>query len=198
MRSTGFRWSYADNFWYLAHRTDCTDVDLARLNAGVQKAGLAVHDISLAEVPMFSELVLQWSRQTDGANSFSPPDGLFAPSHWRSGNGARQWSRVFLALSNRGALSILDVSFKFALASYLASGEAWSNVSKEQRTLGRYVSSHSDGSLRWLDVCICADASKRGSRSRFVKVVIWPRKLVVSQNGQGSREAPGPLPGRVR
>ena len=48
--------------------------------------------------------------------------------------------------------------------------------------------------------CICTDASKQGSRSRFVKdVVSWPRKFVVSRSGQGSREVPGPsVPGRTR
>ena len=41
---------------------------------------------------------------------------------------------------------------------------------------------------------------KKTSRSRFVKdVVTWPRKLVVSRSGQGSREVPGPsVPSRVR
>ena len=34
----------------------------------------------------------------------------------------------FLALSNRGALSIFDASFKFAWASYLVSGEPWSTA----------------------------------------------------------------------
>ena len=42
--------------------------------AGVQKAGLDVHDIS---------------------NSISRRYDLFAPSYQRSGSGARQWSRVF-------------------------------------------------------------------------------------------------------
>ena len=41
---------------------------------------------------------------------------------------------------------------------------------------------------------------KRGSHSRFVKdAASWPSRLVGSQSGQGSREAPGPsVPGCVR
>ena len=42
----------------------------------------------------------------------------------------------FLALSNRGALSILDASFKFARASRLISGELWSTVRMKQRAFG--------------------------------------------------------------
>ena len=107
----------------------------------------------------------------------------------------------FLALSIRGALSILDARFKFARASYLVSGEPWSTVRMEQRTFGRILCLlRSDWSLQWLDVCICTDVSERASRSRFVKdVASWFRRWVVSQSGQGSREVPGPsVPGRVR
>ena len=48
MGSLGFRWSYADNLGVLARGADCTNVHLARLIAGVRRAGLDVHDISLA------------------------------------------------------------------------------------------------------------------------------------------------------
>ena len=51
------RWSYADNFGVLARGENCINDHLARLIAGVQKAGLDVHDISLASgVPMFSDM----------------------------------------------------------------------------------------------------------------------------------------------
>ena len=46
--SLGFRWSYADNFGVLARGANCTNVHLARLIAEVKRAGLHVHDISLA------------------------------------------------------------------------------------------------------------------------------------------------------
>ena len=90
MGSRGFRWSYADNFWVLAR---CNDVHLARLIAGVQKAGLDVHDTSpahgsadvLGNEVSPSQRVLQWNEQRRA-------DGLFASSHWRAGNGTRQWS----------------------------------------------------------------------------------------------------------
>ena len=56
----------------------------------------------------------------------------------------------------------------------------------------------SDWSLRWLDVCICTDASEKWFAFAVLKDVLsWPRKLVVSRGGQGSREVPGP-PSRVR
>ena len=69
----------------------------------------------------------------------------------------------FSALSDRGALSVLDVSFKFARVSYLVSGEPGSTVRMEQRAFGGILCLlSSDWSLRWLDVCICTDASEKG------------------------------------
>ena len=104
MGSLGFRWSYADNFGILVYNRNNTNVRLANLIEGVQKAGLDVHDISLSsgsadvlgcEV-VSGQRVLQWNGQTDITYSFSRTDGLFASSHqWASG-GARLWSRVFL------------------------------------------------------------------------------------------------------
>ena len=44
----GVAWSYADNFWVLARGANRTNIHLARLIAGVKKASLDVHDISLA------------------------------------------------------------------------------------------------------------------------------------------------------
>ena len=59
-----------------------------------------------------------------------------------------------LALSSRGALSILDASFEFVEMSYL--------VRVEQRPFdGILCLLRSDWSLRWLDVCICTDASEK-------------------------------------
>ena len=59
----------------------------------------------------------------------------------------------FLALSNRGALSILDASFKFERASYLASGEPWSTVRMEQQASGGIPClNRGECCLRWLDV----------------------------------------------
>ena len=46
--SLGFLWSYADNFGVLARGENCTNVHLARLIAGVKKAGLDVHDVAHA------------------------------------------------------------------------------------------------------------------------------------------------------
>ena len=73
----------------------------------------------------------------------------------------------FLAVSSRGALSILDASFKFARASHLVSGEPWSTVHLEQRAIGRILCFlRSEWSLRWLDACICTDASEKMLRVR--------------------------------
>ena len=63
----------------------------------------------------------------------------------------------FLALSR--ALSILDANFKFAQASYLVSGEP---VRMKRRAFGGILCLlRGDRSLRWLDVCICTDASEK-------------------------------------
>ena len=48
MGSLCVRWSFADNFGVLARGASCTKVHLARHIAGGKKAGLDVHDISLA------------------------------------------------------------------------------------------------------------------------------------------------------
>ena len=70
--------------------------------------------------------------------------------------------------------------------------EPWSTVRTEHRAFGGILCLfRSDWSLRQLDVCICTDASEKGFA--FVKdAASWPQKLVVSQSGHGSREAPGP------
>ena len=68
----------------------------------------------------------------------------------------------FLALSNRGALSILDASFRFGQASNLEAGEPWSTVRKEQRAIGEILPLPRDWGLCWPDVCICTDASEKG------------------------------------
>ena len=88
----------------------------------------------------------------------------------------------FLALNNRGALSVLDASFTCA----------W-NIEHSGRF---YVSSAVVGLCAGLMSASLPMRQKKGSRSRFVS---WPRKLVVSQTGRGSREVPSPsVPGRVR
>ena len=57
--------------------------------------------------------------------------------------------------------------------------------------VGFYVSSAVTGVCAGLMSPSARMRQKKGSRSRFVKdVVSWPRKLVVSRSGQGSREAP--------
>ena len=70
----------------------------------------------------------------------------------------------------------------------------------EERTFGGILCLfRSDWSLRRLDLCICADASKRASRSRFVKdAASWRRRLVESQSGQGTRKSSRSIHARSR
>ena len=130
--SAGFCWSYADNFWVLARGSDCTDVHLARLIAGVQKAGLDVHDISLASG---SGDVLGYEVSpanayccgTDKRISRIRSAARTVSSRRRKSGRAMELvngHESVLALTNRGALSILDARFKFAQASYLVSRRA--------------------------------------------------------------------------
>ena len=116
-------------------------VHFARSSAGVQKACLDVHDISLASGSAYvlgyevspanaccSEMCTRISRIRSVARTVSSRRRISGRA-MELVNGHES----FLALSNRGALLILDASFKFARASYLVSGEPWSTVRLEQR-----------------------------------------------------------------
>ena len=121
----------------------------------------------------------------DSTYVLSRTDSLFAPSHLRSGDGAPSRSPVFFwpQLQVRAGVSF---------------GIREAMVYRAHGTDGEILCLlRSDWSLRWL-VCIFRMRLKKGSR--LVKdVVSWPRKLVVSRNGQGSREAPSPsVPGPMR
>ena len=96
MGSFGFQWSYADNFWVLARGANCTDVHLARLVAGLRKAGLDVHDMSLASgcADVFGYEVSSanaYCSANDITYSLSRSTVSFSSSQQWSGNGARQW-----------------------------------------------------------------------------------------------------------
>ena len=170
LRSEGFHWSCADNFGVLARGANCTNVHLARLIAGVQRAGLDVHDVAHASGSadvLGSEKSLANSYCGGEGKRISRVRSVARTVSKRRRTGGRAMELVSghessLALSNRG-LSILDASFKFARASCLVSGEPWSTVRMEQRTFGRIQRPlRSDWSLRWLEVCICTDASEKG------------------------------------
>ena len=134
MGSLCFRWSYADNFWVLARVENCTNFHLARLIAGVQKASLDVHDISPASGSAdvldcegspanthCSGTGKRISRILPAARTVSSRRRI---SGWALGlvNGHES----LFALSNVGALSILDASFNFAQTSYSVPGGSWS------------------------------------------------------------------------
>ena len=63
------------------------------------------------------------SRRRIGGRAMEPVDG----------------HESFLALSNRGALSVFDANLKFVRASYLVLGEPWSTVRLEQRSIRRIL-----------------------------------------------------------
>ena len=126
--------SFADILGVLARGANCTNVHLARPIAGVQKACLGLHDTSFpsgsADVWVVkchqpTRLAVEWA---NGPHTFDQSRGrslravAVAARRWRSST----VTSLFLALSNRGALSILDATFKFAQASCLVSGEPWS------------------------------------------------------------------------
>ena len=84
----------------------------------------------------------------------------------------------FLALSKRGALSIFDGQLQI-----LREGptEPWSTVRLEQRAFkGLLCLLRSDWGLRWLDVCICTDASEKG----FSFAVREGRRQLASEVGR--------------
>ena len=171
MGSLGFRWSYADTCGVLARAEDCTNVHLARVFAGAQKAGLDFHDISRAKE---SADVLGYEVSSAKAFAVEQANGyrVFAKSLEQSllvaASVVGQWSssmvtRLFWRSAIVVNLSILDASFKFARASYLVSGEPWSTVRMEQRASGGILCLLlSNWSLRWLDVCMCTNASEKG------------------------------------
>ena len=114
--SLGFRWSYVDNLGVLARGENCADVHLARLNAGVQKVGLDVHDISFAsgnavEVSPANVYCSGTNKRISRTRSVSR---TVSSRRRISGRAMELVSghESFLALSKRGALSILDASFQ--------------------------------------------------------------------------------------
>ena len=131
-------------FWILVRGANCTSVHLARSIAGVQKVSLDVHDISRASG---SAGVLGY--EVSPADAYCSGAGkrisrllsvARTVSSRRRING-RAMELVnghdsFLALCNRGALSILDASFQLAQAPYKVSVEFWSTVRMEQRAFG--------------------------------------------------------------
>ena len=149
-------------FSVLARGADCTNVHLSRLIAGVKRAGLGVHDISLA---MGSADVLgnEVSRVNVSCTGTAKRIARIRSVVSSRRIGGRAMELVndhesFLSLSSRGALSILDASFECVRASYLVSGEPRSTVRIEQRAFGGIRCLIRSGwSLRWLDVCMCTD-----------------------------------------
>ena len=121
--------------------------------------------------------------------------------HQRLGDGSHQWKWVFLALSNRGARSILVATLKFIRSSHSVSRRLWFTLRMDQRAFGSILCLLcSDWSLRWLDVCIYTGASKKVVRWRLVKdAASSHQKLGGSRNGRVSREALGQFaPGLAR
>ena len=113
----GFRWSYADNLGVAARGADCANFLLARLIAGVQKASLDIHDTSPASGS--ADLLGYEFPANSYCNGMGKRISRIRCRTLRSLRGVAsavgQWSS--LALTNLGALSILDASFTFSRAS---------------------------------------------------------------------------------
>ena len=88
----GFHWSYADNLGgsWLAAQTALTFISHASLQ--VHRKPTSMFTTSL---PSGSADVPGYEASPADTYSLSPTYGLFAPSHWRSGHGARQRSAFF-------------------------------------------------------------------------------------------------------
>ena len=112
----------------LARSAHCTNVYLVSLIADVQETGLNVHDIFLVS-GRADVLGYEMSPSSACCSGVSKQISRIRPvartvSASRRINGRTvelvNGHESFLTLSNRGALSILDVSFKFARTSSLA------------------------------------------------------------------------------
>ena len=115
-----------DDSGVLARGANCTNVHLSRLTTAVQKAGVDVHDISLA-----IGIVDVLGDEVSPANSYCSGTGkrksrirsvartvFFAPSHQRAME-LVSGHESFLVRSDRGAVSILDASFKLCAGVFL-------------------------------------------------------------------------------
>ena len=96
----------------------------------------------------------------------------------------------FLALSNRGALSIFGASFKFARPTFFQ--ESHGQLRLEHRAFGGIlVSSAEIGVLVGLTCTLVRMDREWAARSLFVKdVASCLRRFVGSQNGQVSKATP--------
>ena len=87
-------------------------------------------------------------------------DGLFPPSYQRSGDGARQWSRIFPC-----AQQAVGLSQTLTPASSSCGRLHWNQENHGQRCVRNkehiwriLCVPRSNWTVRWLDVCICTDA----------------------------------------
>ena len=187
MGSVGVPWSCADNFGVLARGADFTNVHLACLIAGVQKAGLDVHDVSLTsgsgdllgcEVSPATTYFTGTGKRISRIRSVARTVSSRRPISGRaievvSGHASS------VTLSNRGALSLLDSSFKFARRRFgfpESRGQlcVWNKEHLEEFSVFSAVIGVFAG-LMFVSVRM---HRKRASRSRFVKdVASWLRKL---------------------
>ena len=176
-------------FGVLTRGADCTNVHLARLMVGVQKAGLDVDDVSLASGSADAlgfevspeKFILQWNMQTECTFSLSRslPVVAFVVGQWSSSMvTSPSWRSAIVVLSQsltRGRL--------FCLQQSLGQLCVWG----KELLVESYVFSAVIGVFAGL-----TSASVRMHRKRalgaFLKDVV--RRLVESHCGQGSREDP--------
>ena len=148
-----------------------------------------------AEVPMFSTLKCLQSKRNavERASAYYVFDQSLGRSLRAVALAGRRWSSSMVTSPSwRSAAVELTQSFKFARASFLV--RAMVNCAYGTKSIrGDFVFSAVIGIFAGLMSASVRMQRKRTSRSRFVKDVASSlRRWVVSQSGQGSREAPGP------
>ena len=193
----------------LARGASCTNVRLERLIAGVKKASLDVHDISLASgsahvlgyevfpaIAYCSGTGKRISRIRSVARTVS--------SRLRIGGRAMEPSTV-TSLFWRSAVVelsqfLMQVS-SFAWASYLVSGAPWSNCAYGAKSIWRQscVFSAVIGVFVGVTSASVRMHRKRASHLRFVKdAASWPRRLVESSERTRFKRTPRSIRTRSR
>ena len=168
----------------LARGADCTNVLLARLIAGVQKASLDVHDISPANgsADVFGYEVSPANSYCSGTGKRMARTRLVERMvSWRRRIIGRTmelvnvhnlfWRSAIVELSVSLSLSILDASFKFDRVSYLVS-----SVPRPAVLVESYVFSVVIGVFAGLTSALVRMHRERASHSRGVKRM--PRAVV--------------------
>ena len=173
MGSAGFRLSCADNSGVVARGTDCTNVHLARLIAGVQKDGLDDHSIFLA------------SESADVLGNEVSPANAYCSGTGKRISRIRSVART-VSLRCRTSGRAMELSQFLTHASSSHGRRIWFAESRGQLCVWSrellvesYVFSAVIGVFAGLTFASVRMHRKRASHSRFVKdAASWPWRLV--------------------